>query len=337
MTDLGYLAEKINDYWLLQETDIDGSHWRAGTYFVGCMAAYRMTGKKAYLDAAVKWAQDSQWSFYMNTKHQLIPTYYKNADNITCAQVYFELLDLLPGCGTDEKILHDLLLTIEDAESDYWAWCDLIYMGLPTYHLYAGRYHDDRFIEKAHQLFLNIRDERGLYDREAHLWYRDENWLPDKKLTPGGRKVFWGRGNGWVLAGRARGMEFLDKDAKYYEEYQKVFCEMAEALLPWQQEDGMWRCSLIDPKQYDIPEASATALISYGLAKGIELGVLDREKYLPVVLKAFGVMKSMCIDEEGRLGYVQGVAGWPGPVTPEGTAGYAVGTFILLCEVLQRL
>ena len=38
-----------------------------------------------------------------------------------------------------------------------------------------------------------------LYDPSEHLFFRDSTYF--KRTESNGRKVFWSRGNGWVLAG----------------------------------------------------------------------------------------------------------------------------------------
>lgn len=328
------LAEKVYTYGMEHTKEKLESDWKSSCYMIGAMSAYRITGDRKYFEYALDWAKENEWKFFVN---QLGPKpHYKNADNITCAQIYLPLLEETEE-GTDQYILEELSATLEDSRTDYWKWCDLVHMGLPVYHMFAKKYEDPAFAEKGYALFLDCKKVQKLYDEQDHLWYRDANYLPEKQLTPSGKKIFWGRGQGWVLTGLVRALELVEQDSIYHEEYSRVLREMAETLLSWQQEDGMWRCSIIDPEQYDVPETSATVLISYALAKAIELGELERERYLPCVLKAFEAMCTICLDEDGRLGYVQGVAGWPGPVYPEGTEGYAVGSFVCLCEILMNL
>ena len=66
---------------------------------------------------------------------------------------------------------------------------------------------------------MNTKKERGLYDEQEGLWFRDENYLPDRARTADGKKVFWSRGNGWVFAGLARTLEILPEEHAYYREY----------------------------------------------------------------------------------------------------------------------
>ena len=333
------LIAKMNDYWIeLHKPETQDSGWVQGTYYIGCMGAYRLTGDRKYLDNAISWADTNNWEYRKLCKPS-VPLYQNNADNYHCAETFLQLLEYAPGCdkGQLANLLNELDLTISDPESNHWKWADLIYMGMPTL-LACGKYfNDDRYTEKVHNSFIDIKEVRGLYDKEDHMWYRDADYLPEVKLTPNGKKIFWGRGNGWAVGGMSRALSILSPEDPYYEEYRSTFVEMVDALLTHQQEDGFWRCSIVDPKQFDVPETSGTVLITYGIAQAIETGILDREKYLPAVLKALNAMLTVCVSEDGRLGYVQKIAAAPGPVSPEDTNGYAVGAFTLLCESLIHM
>lgn len=55
------------------------------------------------------------------------------------------------------------------------------------------------------KIYLNYMDSEykecvdSLYDKEDHLFYRDNKRIPLREKN--GSKQFWGRGNGWVFAG----------------------------------------------------------------------------------------------------------------------------------------
>jgi len=51
-----------------------------------------------------------------------------------------------------------------------------------------------------------------LFDQDAKLYYRDKNYIG--KLNPNGKKIFWARGNGWVMAGTVRVLQYLPKIIK---------------------------------------------------------------------------------------------------------------------------
>lgn len=111
--------------------------------------------------------------------------------------------------------------------------------------------------------------------------------------------------------------------------------EMAYQLLHLQDEDGLWRVSLHDPEYLDQGESSGSSFFTYGLGWGINTGMLDK-KYAPNVKKPW---MSLCKNnnQEGRLGYVQKVAGDPYPFYEHEWQVYATGAFLLAGKEIHQL
>ena len=107
-------------------------------------------------------------------------------------------------------------------------------------------------------------------------------------------------------------------------------------LVELQSADGYWRASLLDPESFPSPETSGTGFIVYGLAWGVNEGLLDREAVLPAVLKGW---KALCdaVDAKGKLGYVQPVGQDPRKVTRGMTEVYGVGAFLQAGTQIYRL
>ncbi|MEI9956953.1 MAG: glycoside hydrolase family 88 protein [Ferruginibacter sp.] len=82
------------------------------------------------------------------------------------------------------------------------------------------------------------------------------------------KKIFWGRGNGWVLAGLANLLKEMPADYAGRNFYVNLFKEIAGRILTLQQADGLWRTSLLDPEAYDGGEGSGSAFYCYALAWG---------------------------------------------------------------------
>ena len=83
--------------------------------------------------------------------------------------------------------------------AENWSWCDALFMGPPTWmRLYAAT-GDEKYMNFAVTNWWRTTDY--LYDKDEHLFFRDSTYF--KKTEANGKKVFWGRGNGWVMA-RAR-------------------------------------------------------------------------------------------------------------------------------------
>ena len=328
--ELKDLMEKVNDYWIGQNPDVGNCGWQRAAYFLGDMAAYEILKKKEYLDYAVEWANNNDWNFFRNEEHNTT-----NADNVSCGETYMDLMTKYGIPGKMDHIQATLKYTAEDPRNDYWWWVDTIYMALNFYTRMGIEQKDERLIDKAHRLYENSKTERACYDKEEHLWFRDERFFPDQMKTASGKKVFWARGNGWVIAGLARTLRTLGKDHPYYEEYRRDFVELAEKLRQCQCEDGFWHTSLLEPEEFDMPETSGTALMVLGMLIGIRLGILDTS-YIECVEKGFEALTTVSLEESGRIGWVQVVADRPGVVKKECTNDYAVGTYLFICkEMIQ--
>jgi len=102
---------------------------------------------------------------------------------------------------------------------------------------------------------------------------------PNAKPTA---KKFWSRGNGRVLGGLARWLEYLPKDHPDRPRFEAHFKELSKRIAELQPADGFWRASLLDPDSFPMHETSGAGLFTCGLAWGINNGLLDREEFQPV-------------------------------------------------------
>ncbi len=67
--------------------------------------------------------------------------------------------------------------------------------------------------------------------------------------------------------------------------YETLFREMAAKVAAIQDTDGYWKSNLLDPKATPRPETSGTAFFVYGLAWGVNQGLLERTMYEPTIRK----------------------------------------------------
>ena len=173
-----------------------------------------------------------------------------------------------------------------------------------------------------------------LFDKQHHLFYRDKRYFDAK--TKNGRKVFWSRGNGWVIGGIPRVLTHLPKDNERYDDYVSLLQAMAAAIARRQGADGLWRSNLDDPDQHPNPETSGSAFFCYAMAWGVNNGVLPRAEFLPVVMKAWeGLVRH--VQPDGKMGFVQPVGHKPRPASREMTHEYAMGAFLLAASEMVKL
>ena len=76
-----------------------------------------------------------------------------------------------------------------------------------------------------------------------------------------------------------------------------------------------------------IPRPRPARLIVYGLAYGVNTGLLDASTFTPVILKGWKALTD-AVEPDGKLGWVQPIGADPKKVTREMTEVYGVGAFL---------
>lgn len=311
----------------------DSRGWVAGAWYMGLTDWAELSGDTVYYNWMKKVFSEQQWQLGNRMYH---------ADDFCVAQVY---IDLYEKFG-DVKMLEPTLARAEWVVShpsngsidwrvpylrlERWTWCDALFMAPAVYtRLYqlTGNRKYMHFMDAEFKATYNF-----LYDHAEKLFYRDSRFFDRREAN--GAKVFWGRGNGWVIAGLAEILRTLpESDTEFRPFYESLFVELATRLAELQSNDGYWHASLLDPASYPSPETSATGFIVYGLAYGINRGYLPAHEYLPIVKKGWQSLVA-AVDSDGRLGWVQPIGSDPKSVTRDMTQLYGTGAFLMAaCEV----
>ncbi len=331
---------QIDNFHLVKHHTLD---WTNGALYAGMMTWAKTSSDKKYLD----WLNRIGWKFHWQPYYRMY-----HADDVVVSQMYLDMYEEKKADKNSYRILGPtkarldyvinnpskgtLLLNYRDAQTlERWSWCDALFMAPPVYVKMANITGDDKYLSFMDQEFKATYD--FLYDQEEHLFYRDHRFFPDVKLESNGEKIFWGRGNGWVLGGLVSMLKDLPKDSKYRPFYEELFKEMSEKVVECQGKEGFWHASMLDPGSYPNPETSSSAFFCYALAYGINSGLLEKDKYLPVVTKSWEALVS-AVHPDGKLGWVQPIGEDPKKVTAEMTEVYGVGAFLLAgTEMLELI
>ena len=335
-----YFMEKYSDVGKPMVTikEYPSNIWTRSVYYEGLMALHTIYPKNEYYEYAVAWGEFHKWGMRHGTET-------RNADNQCCGQTFIDLYNIDPQPERIRDIKMCMNMLINTPQNDDWWWIDALQMGMPVFAKLGVLLDDDRYFQKMYDIYMYTKTqhgETGLYNTEDHLWWRDKNFKPPY-LEPNGEDCYWSRGNGWVYAALVRVLDILPEDAVGRDEYMKTFKEMTIALKKVQRKDGFWNASLHDPNNFGGKETTGTALFTYGMAWGINNGILDKKEYLPIVNKAWDVMAKECVHENGFLGYVQGTGDWPGtgqPVTYDSMPDfedYGLGCFLLAGSEVYKL
>jgi len=334
-TDVISVMKKVANNYLDKHNTVTKCVWQHAAFLQGNMASFRSTLDVKYLNYTMWWGDSNRW---ITCNYPKVLTERGAANDMSCGQTYAEVYLLQGEVSNDTYIhsIHEVLdVLVNRSQIDDWWWVDAYFMAMGTFARIGYIMNDTKYHTKNYALFNDSSVRRGLWDLEDHLFYRDETYI--NKTTPSGQKVFWGRGNGWAIAGLARTMQFLSSSHPSYSVYKTHLQQMAAKLKTIQQSDGMWRASLLDAAQVPNPESTSTGGMLFGIAWGINSGILDREEYLPVVNSAWNGLTTLAIHEDGFLGYCQPVGGGPAPAKPSDTSDFCVGLFLLGASEMVKI
>ncbi len=203
-----------------------------------------------------------------------------------------------------------------------WTWCDALFMAPPVWAKMSNITKDKKYTDWMLKEYEATY--RHLFDKEEHLFYRDNSFID--KLDHG-KKIFWSRGNGWVFGGLTLLMDEYEPGSEPYEYFKKIYLKMAQKIVKIQTPNGHWAMSLLNQEHYPTPETSGTSFFTFGLAWGVNQGILDRKKYEPHIIKAWNALNSY-ITKEGMLGYVQPIGAGPDKSFKDKTEVYGTGAFL---------
>ena len=324
--------KKVADWELNRSQPYFDRTWTWNVLYTGFMAASRTLNDPRYRDAMEAFAEHHQWQL-----RSAVP----NADDQGLGQTYLELdmLDPAPDKVMPTRSALDTLAAganapiPEDQANIPWWWCDALFMAPPVWSRMFAVTHDTKYLDYIDKHWHETSDL--LYDPQRHLYYRDQTWL--HRTDSHGKPIFWSRGNGWVMGGLARTLEYIPAGDPRRGFYENQLREMAAAVAQLQNPyTGLWHSSLLEPMEYPQPEVSGSALITFALAWGVNEGVLDCKTYLPVIEHAWhGLVKQ--IYDDGRLGNIQQTGAGPAHYLPSSSYNYGVGAFLLAGEQVAEL
>ena len=172
------------------------------------------------------------------------------------------------------------------------------------------------------------------YDTAEHLFFRDETFF--KIREPNGAKIFWSRGNGWVIGGLVRVLQYLPKNDPYRPKYECQLREMLTRVKEIQGKDGLWGAGILDRDTHKQAETSGSAFFIYGMAYAMNEGIVEKEAFMPSVEKAWNAICKY-VNLDGRFIGTQPIGDSPVKYDEKYTMPYGVGAFLLAAGEMYKL
>jgi rhamnogalacturonyl hydrolase YesR len=292
--------------------------WTFAALYIGMLAASDTLNDPAYRNTVLGVAEHYNWALGPREAH---------ADDQAIGQSYLKLYGDKPDpqrIGSMRAQFERVMRAPDDPANPVWWWCDALFMAPPVWSGLAAVTHDSRYLgymDREWKITSGL-----LWDPTEHLFYRDKSYLGKREKN--GRKVFWSRGNGWVMAGLVRVLDVMPADDPRRPFYVDKLRQMASAVAHLQGSDGLWRPGLLDAADYPYPEVSGSAFFVYAFAWGVNHHLLDAKVYEPAVQRGWAGLVSH-IYADGRLGCIQPIGAAPGAYPPSASYVFGVGAFLL--------
>ena len=333
---IGKAMRKVGDWQLEKSRDDFDQDWTFAALYRGYIAAAESLHEDRYREAMLEAGKKFGWQLGPRATH---------ADDHAIGYMYLKIFAQYhdPKMLEPTKAALDRILPMPDVctescppwhdeKTPMWWWCDALFMAPPVWAELANLSGNKAYLDHMDRAWWGT--SKLLYDPVEHLYFRDTSYLDRREAN--GKKIFWSRGNGWVIAGLTEVLDAMPQDYQSRPKYVEQFRQMAEKLKSIQNPDGLWQPGLLGGSAYPLPEVSGSAFFVYALAWGINHGILNRAEYLPVVRRGWsGLIAHIYAD--GRLGSIQPVGGGPDSYEPQTSYVFGVGAFLMAGSELRTL
>ena len=317
---------KVADWQSARIADEPSRDWTFATLYIGMLSASETLKDPHYHDLVLKVAEHYAWKLGPRKTH---------ADDQAIGQSYFWLYKEKPDSERIDPLrtqFDDIMQLPDNPEKPVWWWCDALFMAPPVWSGLAAATHQSSYLDYMDHEWKVTSDL--LWDPQEKLFSRDKSYFDKREKN--GRKVFWSRGNGWVMGGLAGVLDALPASDPRRVSYEGKLQAMAQSVARLQGADGLWRPGLLDAADYPYPEVSGSSFFVYALAWGINHHLLSAKQYGPVVQRGWaGLVSHIYVD--GRLGCIQPVGAAPGLYSPGASYVYGVGAFLLAGSEVNRM
>ncbi len=285
-------------------------HYHQGVFLAGVLETWKLTGEQRYFDYVKRWVDS-----LIDVNGNMTSTF--NPGQLDDLQPGMLLFDLYEQTHDERyRIAMDTILYAYEhfpktEHGGFWhkywyrnqMWLDGLYMAGPYLAMYARAFGRPDLIDL--DIFQAEEMHRRTWDEKTGLWYHAwdaEHRLPWCDRETGRSTEFWGRSVGWVPVALLLEARCMDAEDPRRLRLKKLVCDLLTALLPWQDENGMWYQVVNKPDHPDNwPETSCTCLYTAALCMAVQEGWMGKE-VLPIIRKGLtAILKPLKRDENGIL------------------------------------
>lgn len=145
-----------------------------------------------------------------------------------CFQTYADLYNILPDDRYIRRAKEVMEHQMSTPQNDYWWWADGLYMVMPVMTKMYNITRNQKYLDKLYE-YIQVSDSIML-DPETGLYFRDGKYVYPKHKSVNGKKDFWARGDGWVLAGLAKVLADVPANWKHRKFFEDKYVKLPEGV-----------------------------------------------------------------------------------------------------------
>ncbi len=170
-------------------------------------------------------------------------------------------------------------------------WLDDLYMSVPALARMGKLTGDNDYYEDACKQVIQFSQrmfnpEKGLY---MHGWVEDMEPHPE---------FHWARCNGWAMLAMTELLDVLPEGYPLRKDILNLYRAHVKGVASLQSGSGFWH-QLLD-RNDSYPETSATAIFTYCIAHGVNMGWLDSKSYGPVSVLGWNAVQTK-VNAQGQV------------------------------------
>lgn len=170
-------------------------------------------------------------------------------------------------------------------------WLDDLFMSVPALSQMAAfsgevKYFDDAVRQVLQYSKRIFNSDKKLY---SHAWIKNRNPQP---------AFYWGRANGWAVMAMIELLGELPESHTGFKLVAEQFKKHVEGLAACQSISGLWHQLLDRSDTY--METSSSAIITYSIARAVNLGVVDKWIFAPIAVLGWNAVSNR-INNKGQV------------------------------------
>ncbi|SFE11709.1 glycoside hydrolase family 88/105 protein [Flavobacterium phragmitis] len=298
--------------WQLDGNEKPKWDYKMGFVLSGFEKLYQKTNNEKYLNY-IKEYVDEMIDSTGNIKKYDIKEY--NIDCLNPGKLLFNLYDITKDLRYFEiigKLRTQLETQPRTASGGFWhkeiypnqMWIDGLYMAEPFYTQFTVKYEKGKSLDDIAKQFELVQNH--LVDQKTGLVY--QAWDESKEIgwtdkQTGTSPTIWGRGIGWYMVALVETLDYFPKSHPKYKVLVGYLNQIAKNVNQYKSEFGLWYQVADKPEKFgNYVEPSASGMIIYALAKGVNKGYLGGS-YKVKAKKSFDsfIKEFIKVDKKGEV------------------------------------